>query len=191
MARWWLCGGCVFPLVVKPLILTFKCLIWPWRSRSIASSTIGILTKIFGHPSLNRWGVMMQTSSKWGKIGFDVKFDLEGQCRSFYKITGIIIKVFTPVIWNLVIWTWTGDELSCGQARGWRTDGSMDARTDRRRQRQYPEARLASSKKLRKTCRCSLNDWTYMILRNVKYIQNPANPCSSFQSLMTFNSHVR
>ena len=24
MALWWLCGGCVFPVVVKPEILTFK-----------------------------------------------------------------------------------------------------------------------------------------------------------------------
>ena len=40
---------------------------------------------------------------------------------------------------NLVILAWKDDELSRGQAEGWRT--RTDTHTDRRRQRQYPKAK--------------------------------------------------
>ena len=48
----------------------------------------------FGDPSLNGWWVMVRTSSKWGKFGFQVKFDLEGQGRSVHKTIGTLTKVF-------------------------------------------------------------------------------------------------
>ena len=72
-------------------------------------------------------------------VNFDceVEFDLEGQGQSPPKAIGILTKVFYTYGPNLVILAWTGDELSGGQARDWRTD----THTDRHRQRRYPEAK--------------------------------------------------
>ena len=55
------------------------------------------------------------------------------------KKIGILTKVFYIFGPNLVILAETGHELSCGQAKGWRT--RTDTHTDRRRQRQYPKAK--------------------------------------------------
>ena len=54
---------------------------------------------------------------------FEVKFDLEGQGQSPSKPIGILTNVFYTYSPNLVILAETGDELSRGQARDWRTDG--------------------------------------------------------------------
>ena len=70
---------------------------------------------------------------------FEVKFDLEGQGQLPPKTIGILTKVFYTYGPNLVILAGTGDELSRGQAGGWRTH--TDAHTDRRKQRQYPKAK--------------------------------------------------
>ena len=70
---------------------------------------------------------------------FEVKFDLEGQGQSHPKTIGILTKVFYTYGPNLVILAWTDDELSRGQAGGWRT--RTDTHTDRRRQWQYPKAK--------------------------------------------------
>ena len=47
MALWWLCGGYVFPVVVKPEILTFKVKFDLEGQCQSLSKTIGILTKVF------------------------------------------------------------------------------------------------------------------------------------------------
>ena len=60
---------------------------------------------------------------------FEVKFDLEGQGQSPSKTIGILTKVFYTYGPNLVILAWTGDELSRGQARDWRTDGHTHRQT--------------------------------------------------------------
>ena len=60
---------------------------------------------------------------------FEVKFDLEGQGQSPPKTIGILTKVFYTYGPNLVIVSWTGDELSRGQI-WWQTDGRTDGRTD-------------------------------------------------------------
>ena len=70
---------------------------------------------------------------------FDLKFDLEGQCWLPPKTIGTLTKVFCIFGPSLVILAWTADELSCRQT-WWRTDGQG--------QRQYPEAKTASGKKL-------------------------------------------
>ena len=76
---------------------------------------------------------------------FEVKFGLEGQSQSASKTIGILTKVLYTYGPNLVILAWTGEELSRGQARDYRTprgtDGRTDTQTDRRRQRQYPKAK--------------------------------------------------
>ena len=72
---------------------------------------------------------------------FEVKFDLEGQGQSPPKTIGILAKVFYTYGPNLVIWAWTGDELSRGQASAYRTHGRTTTQTDRRRQQQYPKAK--------------------------------------------------
>ena len=49
------------------------------------------------------------------------------------------VKVFYTYGPNFVFLAWTGDELSCSQAGGWRTH--TDTHTDRRWQRQYPKVK--------------------------------------------------
>ena len=65
---------------------------------------------------------MVGTSSKRGKFGFEVKFDLEGHGRSLHKTIGILTKIFYTFDPNLAILAWTGHELSREQANGWQTD---------------------------------------------------------------------
>ena len=60
---------------------------------------------------------------------FKVKFDLEDHGQSPPKTIGILTKVFYTCCQNLVILTWTSDELSRGQARGWHTDGRTHRQT--------------------------------------------------------------
>ena len=78
-------------------------------------------------------------AQNWVTFDFGFKFDLEGQGQSPPKTIGILTKVFYTYGPNLVILAWTDDELSRGQAGGWRT--RTDTHTDRRRQRQYPKAK--------------------------------------------------
>ena len=61
---------------------------------------------------------------------FEVKFDLEGQGQSPPKTIGTLTKVFYTYGPNLVILAWTGDELSRGQACGYRTHRRTHRQTD-------------------------------------------------------------
>ena len=70
---------------------------------------------------------------------FGVQFDLEGHNQSSHKTIGILTKDFYISGPNLGILAWTGDELSRGQAGGWRTH--TNTHTDRHRQQQYPKAK--------------------------------------------------
>ena len=70
---------------------------------------------------------------------FEVKFDLEGQDQTPPKTIGILTKVFNTYGPNLVILAKTDDELSRGQASGYRTQ--TDTQTDRHRQQQYPKVK--------------------------------------------------
>ena len=63
------------------------------------------------------------------KFDFQVKFDLEGQGRSPFKIIGTLIKVFCICVPNLVILAWRGDELWSRQTRDWHTDRQTDTHT--------------------------------------------------------------
>ena len=47
MALWWLCGGYVFPVVVKMEILTFNVKFDLQGQGRLLHKTIGILTKVF------------------------------------------------------------------------------------------------------------------------------------------------
>ena len=60
---------------------------------------------------------------------FKVKFDLEGQGRLPPQTIGALTKVFYTYGPNLVILAWMGDELSCGQARDYRTHRHTDRQT--------------------------------------------------------------
>ena len=60
---------------------------------------------------------------------FEVKFDPEIQGQSPTKIIGILTKVFYIYGPNLASLAETGDELSRGQARDWRTDGRTHRQT--------------------------------------------------------------
>ena len=84
---------------------------------------------------------------------FEVKFDLEGQGQSPSKTIGILTKVFYTYGPNLEILTWTGDELSRGQASAYRTHGRTDTQTDAGNDNtQRPK--LASGKKHNATKPC-------------------------------------
>ena len=103
---------------------------------------IGILTQVFCTFSPNlvvlAWTgdeLSCRQAQNGVTFDFEVKFDLESQGQPHPKTIGILTKVFYTYGPNLVILAWTDDELSRGQAGGWRT------RTDRRRQRQYPKAK--------------------------------------------------
>ena len=105
--------------------------------------TRGTLTKVFctsgPHLVVLAWtGDELSRGQAQNGVNFyfEVKFDLEGQGQSPPKTIGILNIVFYTYAPNLVILAWMGDELSRGQT-WWRTDW----RTDRHRQRQYPEAK--------------------------------------------------
>ena len=115
------------------------------RDQSIPK-LIGILTQVFYTFGPNlvilAWtGDELSCRQAQNGVNFDfeVKFDLEGQGQSPPKTIHILTKVFITYGPNLVILAWMGDELSHGQAGGWRTH--TDTHTDRRRQRQYPKAK--------------------------------------------------
>ena len=72
---------------------------------------------------------------------FEVKFDLEGQGQSPPKTIGTLTKVFYTYGPNLVILALTGDDLSRGQACGYRTHRQTDAGNDNTRR-----PKLASGK---------------------------------------------
>ena len=61
---------------------------------------------------------------------FEVKYDLEGQGQSPPKTIGTLTKVFYTYGLNLVILGRTGDELSRGQACGYRTHRRTHRQTD-------------------------------------------------------------
>ena len=61
---------------------------------------------------------------------FEVKFYLEGQGQSPPKTIGILTRVFYTYSPNLVILAWMGDELSRGQASGYRTLRRTHRQTD-------------------------------------------------------------
>ena len=61
---------------------------------------------------------------------FEVKLDLEGQGQSPPKTIGTLTKVFYTYGPNLVILARTGDELSRGQACGYRTHRRTHRQTD-------------------------------------------------------------
>ena len=99
------------------------------------SKTTGILTKVLSTSGPNlvalAWtGDELSRRQAQNGVNFDfeVKFDLEGQGQLPPKTIGILTISYTygP---NLVILTWTGDELSRGQP-WWRTDWRTDGRTD-------------------------------------------------------------
>ena len=103
--------------------------------RCIFVPNLEIVTSIAG-------GLWHEQAQNGVNFYFGVQFDLEGHNQSSYKTIQILTKVFYISDPNLVILTWTGDELSRGQAVGWRTH--TDTHTDRRRQwheRQYPKAK--------------------------------------------------
>ena len=52
-------------------------------------------------------------------LDFQVKFNLEGQEWLLHKTLHFLTKVFYTSGSNLVILAWTGDKISCGQARDW------------------------------------------------------------------------
>ena len=99
--------------------------------------TTGILTKVFCNSGSNlvilAWrGDELSHGQTQNGVNFDfeVKFDLEGQGQSPPKTIGTLTKVFYTYVPNLVILARTGDELSRGQACGYRTHRRTHRQTD-------------------------------------------------------------
>ena len=91
--------------------------------RSIFVPNLEIVTSIGG----DLWHGQAQN---WVNFDFGVQFDLESHNQSCHKTIGILTKVFYISCPNLVILAETGDELSRGQVRDWRTDGHTHRQTD-------------------------------------------------------------
>ena len=143
MAPWYLHGGYVFPVVVKLENLTFKVKFDLEGQGQLPPKTIGIFTNVFCTSGPNLAILAWMGDEFWCgqaqnglNFYFDHKFYLEGQGWLPPKTIGTLSKVFCIFGPNLVILTWTGDELSRGQT-WWRTDGRMDGQG----QRQYPKAK--------------------------------------------------
>ena len=99
---------------------------------------IGILTTVFCTSGSNlvvlAWmgdELSYRQAQNGVYFDFEVKFDLEGHGQIPPKTIGILTKVLYTYGPNLVILAWTGDELSRGQARAYRTHRWTDGHTDR------------------------------------------------------------
>ena len=142
---------------MKPENLTFYVKFDLEGQGQLLPKTIGTLTKVLHTSGPNlvvlAWmGDELSRGQAHNGVNFDVevKFDLERQGQSTpppppppkkkkktkKKTVGILNKVFYTYGPNLLILAWMGDELSRVQT-WWRTDGL----TNRRWQRQYPEAK--------------------------------------------------
>ena len=74
------------------------------------------------------YGAENLTSSKWGKVWFEVKFDLEGKSQSPPKPIGILTKVFYTFGSNLAILA--DPKLSRQHTSDWRKDWRTHTHTD-------------------------------------------------------------
>ena len=138
MALWWLYGGYIFPLVVKPENLTIQVKFDLKGQGQLLPKTIGTLTKLFCTSSPNLvvldWtGDELSRGQAQNGVNFDfeVKFDFEGQGQSPSETIRILNKVFYTYGPNLVILAWMGDELSHRQTwrrTDWRTDAGNNTR---------------------------------------------------------------
>ena len=143
MALWWLYGGYIFPVVVKPDNLTFKVKFDLEGQGQLFPKTIRILTKVFCTSGPNLM-VLASTGDELShrqaqnavNFDFEVKFDHEGHGQSPPKIIGTLNKIFYTYGPNLVIIVWMVIVRT-----NLVTDGRTDGRTDRRWQRQYPAAK--------------------------------------------------
>ena len=112
-------------------------LTFTYHARS-ALKIIGILPKLFSTSGPNlvilAWtGDELFSRQAHNGLNFDVKFNLDGQDQSPPKTIEILTKVFYTYRPNLVILAWRSDELSSGQAHGYRTHRWTDAGNDNTR----------------------------------------------------------
>ena len=131
---------------------------------------MGILTKVFCNSGSNlviqAWrGDELSLGQAQNGVNFDfeVKFDLEGQGQSPHKTIGALTKVFYTCGPNLVILARTGDELSRGQACGYRTHRRTHRQTDAGNDNTR-RPKLASGKKVSQTDRQTdrRTDWSVL-----------------------------
>ena len=106
MALWWLYGGYVFQVVVKPVILTIKVQFDLEGQGQSPSKTIGILTNVFCTSAPNSVILAWMDDELWcgqAQNGVNFDFDLECQNQSLHKTIGTFIKLFCIFEPNLVI----------------------------------------------------------------------------------------
>ena len=118
MALWYSGGGYVFPVVVKPKILTFKVKFDLGGQGPSPINTIGILTKMF-------WCWQAQNGRNFD---LQVKFDLEGQDRlpqNNRDLNQVILHLWSkfgdPSLNGAWVIAWTSK---------WLTHRRMDGRTE-------------------------------------------------------------
>ena len=109
MALWWLYGGYVFPVVVRPENLTFQVKFDLEGQGQLPSKTTKVLTKLFCTSGPNLVILAWMGNELWcGQAqngvnsDFQVKFDLEGQGQLPPKTIETLTKVFCIFGPNLV-----------------------------------------------------------------------------------------
>ena len=104
---------------------------------------------------------------------FEVEFDLEGQGQSPPKTIGTLTKVFYTYGPNLVILARTGDELSRGQACGYRTHRRTHRQTD------------GGNDNTRRPKLASGKNGQYKLNKYALYINGWARPVTQYKSIIT------
>ena len=148
----WLYGGYVFQVVVKLEIFTFKSDLTskvnvnrPKKYTDLNPGILHLWSK-FDDTNLNGWGVIVQTSSKWGKFGLWPYIWLWRSKSIATQNNRDLNQV------GLHLWSTFGDPNLNGsrviaRTSKWLTHGLTHGRTHRRKQRQYQKAKTGLGKK--------------------------------------------
>ena len=81
------------------------------------SSIEGVTWNRWSHSSIYNKNDANNIFSGWCKIGFEIKNEIEGQCQSSPKLTGILTVLRCILGPNLEILSWIGSEWWQGQAQ--------------------------------------------------------------------------
>ena len=147
MALWWLYGGYVFPVVLRPTNTTFKVKFDLKGQSQFPPKTIGILTMLFCTSCLNLVILASMGNELWcGLAQNGVNSDFLRTVWS-WRSRLIALKNIRDLYQGLLyLWSKFGDPSLKGswvivRKSMWIPHTRTDWHTNRRRQRQYPKAK--------------------------------------------------